>query len=149
MTNVPNARRRFLGTWRLLSFEWRNEAGRVSSGLGDDPVGQLTYDASGTVSAQMMRRNAPRFSDQDLQRATTQEKASAWGHYFGYFGTYSVSELGDTVTHHVEGSSFPNIVGTDQVRSCAFAGNCLTLSADSPWGRVSIVWEKIKTNVHE
>ncbi len=142
--NAETVRLKLLGTWRLVSFEWRNEAGDVRSELGNDPVGQLTYDASGTVSAQMMRRNQRHFGSDDLLRATIEEKAEAWSGYFGYFGTFSVGEGGDMVTHYVEGSSFPNLVDAEQVRSCSFAGSHLTLKAKSPWGHVSIVWDKVK-----
>ena len=134
-------RERLLGSWRLVSSEWRTAAGPVDSPFGNDPLGLLTYDAAGTVSAQLMRRNPSRFESDDLLRATPQEKAHSWSGYFGYFGTYSLSE--DVVTHHVEGSSFPNLVGTDQVRHCRLDGNRLTLDADTPWGSVRIVWEKI------
>lgn len=144
MTNLPTGRRKFLGSWGLISFEWRNEGGDVRTDLGDDPVGQITYDASGTFSVQMMRRTLSRFSSDDLRQATSEEKACAWSGYFGYFGTYTVSESGDAVTHHVEGSSFPNIVGTDQLRSCTFLGDRLTLTSESQWGRVTIVWQKVQ-----
>jgi hypothetical protein len=140
---TPDVRERLLGAWRLESWDWRDEAGKVGSPLGDDPVGQLMYDGSGSVSAQLMRRNQPRFADDDWRRADTAERAAAWLGYFCYFGTYAVDEAAGTVTHHVEGSSFPNLVGTDQLRYFALAGNRLSLTAQTPWGRVTLVWEKI------
>jgi hypothetical protein len=135
-------RERLLGSWRLLSSDWHDEAGEVDSPLGDDPLGQLTYDDSGTVSAQLTRRNPLRFADDDWRCATADERAGAWSGYFAYFGTYNVDEEACAVIHHVEGSSFPNLVGTEQRRGCTIAGNRLTLAADTPWGRVTIVWEK-------
>jgi hypothetical protein len=44
------------------------------------------------------------------------ERAAAWPQYFGYFGTFSIDEAQQTVTHHVESGWFPNLAGTDQVR---------------------------------
>jgi hypothetical protein len=139
-------RERLFGGWRLLSWRWCDEAGEVDSPLGDDPVGQLMYDSSGTVSAQLARRNQLRFEDDDWRRATADEKKAAWSGYFAYFGTYTVDEDAREVIHHVEGSSFPNLVGTEQRRSCTFAENRLTLAAETPWGRVTIVWEKFCAN---
>jgi hypothetical protein len=115
----------------------------VSSPLGDDPVGLLLYDASGIVSAQLMRRNRHCFEDDDWLHATDAEKAAAWSGYFGYFGTYTIDESAGTITHHIEGSWFPNLVGTEQVRQYSLDGTRLTLHADTPWGHVSIVWEKV------
>jgi Lipocalin-like domain len=141
--NAAQLREKLLGSWRLVSWEWRNAAGNVNSPLGDDPVGLLTYDASGTVSAQLMRPNQPRFGDDDWQRATAEEKAAAWSAYFGYFGRYTIAEGAGAVTHHIEGSWFPNLVGTEQVRICSFIGDRLSLHAETPWGSVTIVWEKV------
>ena len=136
-------RERLLGAWRLASWDWRDEAGKVDSPLGDDAVGQLIYDGSGSVSAQLMRPSQPRFADDDWRRANTAERAAAWLGYFCYFGTYTVDEASGTVTHHVEGSWFPNLVGTDQLRHFTLAENRLSLTAETAWGRVTLVWEKI------
>jgi hypothetical protein len=114
----------------------------VSSPLGDDPAGLLMYDASGSVSAQLMRRNQPHFNDDDWRNATAEERAAAWSGYFGYFGTYTIDETAGTITHHIEGSWFPNLVETEQVRRFSLDGNRLSLEAQTPWGHVKIVWEK-------
>jgi hypothetical protein len=44
--------------------------------------------------------------------------------------------------HHIEGSWFPNLIGTDQVRYFRFEGDQIVLDADTEWGQVRIVWEK-------
>lgn len=141
--NATSIREKLLGSWRLVSPEAGGADADASSPLGDDPIGMLTYDASGTVSAQLMRRNQPPFRNDDWRNAATEEKAAAWSGYFGYFGTFTIDESAGTVTHHVEGSWFPNLVGTEQVRYYSFAGNRLSLDAHTPWGRVSLVWEKL------
>jgi hypothetical protein len=138
-------RDRLLGSWRVAKWEWEDREGAVTSPLGDDPVGQLVYDASGRVSAQLMRRHQPLFCDDDWRHATDEEKARAWSGYFGYFGTYTVDEQARTVTHHIEGSWFPNLVGTRQVRRYSFDGDRLSLEAETPWGHVTIVWERIES----
>ncbi len=137
-------RERLLGAWRLASWDWIDEAGgKVDSPLGEDAIGQLIYDRSGAVSAQLMRPNQPRFVDDDWRRAQLAERAAAWLGYFCYFGTYTVDEAAGTVTHRVAGSWFPNLVGTDQLRYVTLAENRLSLTAETPWGRVTLVWERI------
>jgi len=56
------------------------------------------------------------------------EIKSAFEGFVGYYGAYEVDEEQGTVTHHLEGSSFPNWVGTDQRRFFEFSGSRLTLS---------------------
>ena len=143
VAGVTDLQERLVGSWRLASWDWHDASGAVSSPLGDDPAGLLMYDAAGTVSAQLMRRNQPQFRDDDWRNATDEEKAAAWSGYFGYFGTYTVDEATGTITHQIDGSWFPNLVGTEQVRRYSLDGNRLTLHAETLWGYVSIVWEKV------
>ena len=44
----------FIGVWKLLSYEMRYDDGRVSHPYGSHPVGRLTYDRAGRMSAQLM-----------------------------------------------------------------------------------------------
>jgi hypothetical protein len=131
------------GSWRLISCTEHGADGSVVYPMGPDAVGQLIYDRAGRMSAQMVESGQRRFADDDLRRATDEEKAAAWGRYFGYFGTYTVDETSQTVTHHIEGSAFANLVGTDQVRKYRREGRRLILEADAAWGQVRAVWEKI------
>jgi hypothetical protein len=141
---MTKLRDKLLGSWRLVESEGRDASGEANAPLGEDPIGLLTYDASGTVSAQLMRRNQPRFRSDDWQRATAKEKSAAWSGYFGYFGVFAVDERAKTVIHYVEGSWFPNLVGTQQIRYWSFKGRRLVLSAHTPWGDVTLVWERFR-----
>jgi hypothetical protein len=132
-----------LGVWRLVSWEAHDATGAITYPLGEDAIGQISYDASGRMSAQLMRQHQARFASEDWQQASEQEKAAAWGGYFGYFGTYTIDERVGTVTHHIEGSWFPNLIGTQQIRYYHFEGDQLVLDADTAWGQVRIVWEKV------
>jgi len=144
---IGRTRDRLLGSWRLLTWEIHSSTGEVTYPLGADAAGQLTYDMDGRVSAQLARRRQPRFASDDWRRATVEEKARAWSGYFGYFGTYTIDEDAQAVTHHVEGSWFPNLVGSDEVRYFRFERDQLVLDADTAWGRVRIIWEKIYPDI--
>ncbi len=61
--------------------------------------------------------------------ATVKEKEAAYEGYLAYYGTYEVDEREGTVSHHVEGSLFPNWVGTLLKRSFKISGDQLTLDA--------------------
>jgi ketosteroid isomerase-like protein len=133
-------REKLLGTWNLVS--WEIDDGHIIQPLGDRPVGQLSYSADGRMSAQLMRRHQRLFANADWRKAASDEKATAWSGYFGYFGSYSIDEEQQAVVHKIDGSWFPNLVGTEQKRSFRFQGNNLLLTADTEWGHVRIVWER-------
>ena len=134
-------RQQLLGAWRLVSCEEESEGG-VTYPFGQGAIGQISYDASGRMSAQLTRADQAPFSSEDLRESTSQERTTAWANYFGYFGTYTVDEERKTVVHRIEGSSFPNLVGTEQIRHYRFEGKQLVLHANMPWGNVRNVWEK-------
>ena len=67
--------------------------------------------------------------------------------YLAYFGTYTGDDGAGVVVHHVEGATFPNLIGTDQRRTFALSGDRLTLSTPPlvRAGRRStyvLVWER-------
>jgi hypothetical protein len=145
MTTMTAAqvRSKLLGTWRLVSWYQVQENGTVDYPLGPDAVGQLMYDESGHVSAQLAGMDQPAFASDDWQDARPEEMGAAWPCYFGYFGTFTIDADEAAVTHHIEGSWFPNLVGTRQVRRYRFEDKRLVLDASTPWGEVRIIWEKL------
>jgi Lipocalin-like domain len=134
-------REKLLGAWRLIS--WEQKAGQgVTYPLGSDAIGQMYYEGSGRMSAQLAGVNPKQFASEDWNSATPEEKTGAWGNYFGYFGTYTIDETRKVVTRRIDGSWFPNLVGSVQERAYRFDGKQLVLEASMPWGEVRIIWEK-------
>ena len=119
---------RFVGSWKLLSCEARSSNGEVNYPLGRNPFGLIMYDSGGTMSVLIMRRNRPKFASDNRWGGTSEEIEAAFEGFIAYCGTYEVNEETGTVTHHVEGSSFPNEEGTDKVRFFKFSGDQLSLS---------------------
>src|ERR1051325_1972913 len=119
---------RIVGTWQLMSRTVTRADGSkvIDAVLGEQPSGRLVYDASGAMSLQMMRTGR---KEAISTPANAKDKANArviLG-YDSYFGRYTVDEKAGTVTHHVEGSLFPEDVGDDWVRPFTLNGNTLTL----------------------
>jgi hypothetical protein len=133
-----------LGAWRLVGWQSVAADGTTEDVLGSEATGQLMYTPDGRVSAQLVRGDLPRFAGDDWRQATPAEMVTAWPGYFGYFGRFTVDADAGTVIHHVESGWFPNLAGTDQVRHYRIDGSRLHLDADTAWGRVSIVWEKVR-----
>jgi Lipocalin-like domain len=148
VTQPVDTTSRFAGTWRLLSCETRDSNGVVKFPFGNRPAGQLMYDASGDMSAQLMKENRARLATRDPVRATDAELRDAFDGYIAYFGSYSVDEVKQAITHHVRGASFPNWVGVDLVRSYAFdeSGRLILSTPPIEMGGESVeyvlVWER-------
>ena len=138
---------RFVGTWRLVSFVGHGADGHETADYGPTPRGCLMYDKGGRMSVQITHSDRRPFKSGDPFRASPEELKDAFDGYFGYFGTYSVDENAGTVTHHVEGASYPNYVGTDQRRFFAWQGNRLVLSTPPVRAAVGdvtyvVAWER-------
>jgi ketosteroid isomerase-like protein len=134
-TSELSARDRLMGSWRQVSDEETLPNGSV---VRQDEIGLVTYDASGHMSEQVMRRSAS-----DVQ--VPSDSIYLNNGFDAYFGTYTIDEAKHTITHRVEGSVARQLVGKDLVRSFAFEGDRLTLkpmNADEHW---TVVLEKIRS----
>lgn len=120
-------RDRLVGTWRLLSYVGQGADGRETNDYGPTPLGRLMYDKAGRMSVHLTNPRRTPFASGDLFRPTPEELKNAFDGYFGYFGTFTVDEKAGMVTHHVEGASYPNYVGTDQRRFFTLEGDRLSL----------------------
>jgi hypothetical protein len=118
----------FLGSWRLETCERKTEAGEIAYPYGKRPVGQLTYDTQGRMSALIMAPGRTRFKEDTSAAGTSEEKAAAFDTFVAYAGTYRVDETSHTLFHKVEMTSFPNFEGSEQRRTYSFADGKLTLT---------------------
>ena len=139
----------FIGTWKLVSCETRSSNGEVVYPYGMNPYGMLMYDSEGNMSVLLMRRDRPKFASGDLRRGTTEEIKAAFEGFNAYCGTYDVNEEKGTITHHVEGSKFPNRIGADLIRFFKFLGDQLHLStstmlADGKQVATRLVWTRTR-----
>ncbi|NEQ71684.1 MAG: lipocalin-like domain-containing protein [Okeania sp. SIO2C9] len=136
---------RFVGTWRLVSFELKDVNGEVTYPYGQDTIGYLMYAEDGYMSAVIMAARRPKFSSADFLGGSTQEKANAMETYISYCGSYEIKDK--KVIHHVKASLFPNWVGTNQKRFFEFRENYLLLTTPSFKGsdkRLTghLIWER-------
>jgi len=138
----------FIGTWKLISFEFRRSDGAVSYPIGHNPAGMIMYDAKGHMSGHAMRRDRTSFVSGDHLQGSAEEVRRAFDGYMAYCGTYDVNEQKSTVEHILECSLFPNWVGTIQTRFFDFSENQLLLTTPPLMfgGQQQVVhalWERI------
>lgn len=98
--------------------------------MGDAPDGLLAYTGVGTMIGIMGPGDRPRFATDDVTGGSPDEQAQAFATFIAYGGRYEVE--GDTVTHHVETSLFPNWIGTQQRRRFALSPDGQVLTLTSP-----------------
>lgn len=140
-------RERFVGVWKLISFERKSSDGKVEFPYGEKPVGRITYDKAGRMSAQLMRpgrrSSVPSGVSMIGGNASDAEIREAVGGFIAYYGTFDVDEATHTVIHHVQACLVPSWVGTDLKRSYRFTGgNRLVLTAVTTAGALELVWER-------
>jgi hypothetical protein len=122
--------KKFIGVWKLVSGESKDEAtGEVRYPWGKNPVGRLSYDGAGRVSAQLMnpgRRSvggmANRGAAAAIATASADDLREMLTGFNAYFGTFEVDEPSRTVIHHLESALIPSWVGSAQRRKYEFSG---------------------------
>lgn len=119
-----------VGGWRLRAWVSIADDGAETRPMGDAPDGLLSYTAGGTMVGIMGPGDRPRFATDDVTGGSLDEQAQAFATFIAYGGRYDVH--GDTVTHHVETSLFPNWIGTQQRRRFALSDDGLMLTLTSP-----------------
>jgi hypothetical protein len=118
-------RQRFVGNWRLVTFVNVDEAGAERDAGYEG--GRIMYDAAGNMAAQLLRKSHENF--------------------IAYYGRVTIDPSNAKVTHHVEGSTQANWIGTDLVRYYEFTPEGrLKLSLRNSQGRVTgtLTWERLR-----
>ncbi|MEM1130940.1 MAG: lipocalin-like domain-containing protein [Pseudomonadota bacterium] len=115
-----------LGTWSLQSNYSETEDGQRFFPLGEDATGYISYSADGFVFVHLMAHGRRPFSRNDPFGGTEAEDSSAMKSHLSYAGTFEYN--GAQVVHRVTHCSFPNWVGTEQVRQVALVDTRLRLS---------------------
>ncbi len=111
----------------------------------------LIYDGNGHFSGQIMARERPGFATGNLLKGSDAEVRAAFEGYVAYYGLYHADESTRLMTHHVQGSFFPNWIGDVQTRRFEFEGDRLKLSTLPIKGSradltVVLLWERAATN---
>jgi hypothetical protein len=127
-----------VGTWILVSVSGDPD--------GPNPKGLVMFDTGGRFVQVVTRSDQPKYAATKRADGTPEEfKATATGS-IGFFGTYSVT--GTTLTRHVDASSYPNLVGTDQhLGSLTLSGDELKWSNPSAPGTgdpIVVTWKRAK-----
>ncbi len=146
---VPVPRDPFLGVWKLIAYRRTSGDGRVDHPYSEQPVGRITYDAAGRMSAQLMRPGRKSTLPVGVSfangTANDAELREATAGFIAYFGTFDVDPAATEVVHHVQACLVPSWVGQDLRRKYRFSGNRMMLSAVAGKFSVDLTWERERT----
>jgi hypothetical protein len=146
-----SVRNKFVGVWKLVSCESKNKStGEVRYPYGAKPVGRITYDKAGRMSAQVMDTgrqvvggSPTRGLAAAARESSCEQMRAILGGYIAYFGTFEIDERSRAVIHHIEASLVPSWVGTGLPRTYEFEGrNRLTLTVASEHDSTRLVWQR-------
>jgi hypothetical protein len=133
-----------VGTWTLVS-ETAHQGGKTTEPLGPSPLGSIIFDRGGRVILMIARPGLPMFAANKRDAGTPEENKAVLAGSLAFFGTYSVSEADQVMTLHIEASTFPNWIGTNQKRSFTLAGDEMKWTNRTPAigaEVVELVWRR-------
>jgi Lipocalin-like domain len=119
-----------VGTWKLIS-EKVKRGDQTTEPLGSDPLGLMMLDRSGNVMMTISRRDLPRIAAKRRDAGTPEENKGILSGLLAYTGTYKVDPEG-ALTYHIEASTFPNWIGTDQKHFFKLSGKEMTWTNYAP-----------------
>jgi len=103
-----------VGTWIYVS----STSTRADGSKTDRPdlKGIVIYTSDGHFAFVSVRADLPKLANPDRARATAEEAQAVVAGSIAYYGTYSINEVEKVLTANVEGSTYANLIGTDQKR---------------------------------
>lgn len=103
-----------IGTWIYVSSTTTRADGSKTENPNLKAI--VIYTSDGHFAFVSVRADLPKFANPDRALATAEEAKAVVAGSIAYFGTYSINEADKVLTAKVEGSTYANLLGTDQKR---------------------------------
>ena len=137
-----NTAKELIGSWRLLSYEDRDESDRVVYPYGKSPAGLIIYDSTGHMAVQMMKTPPPDVASDDWDKFTVAEKVALYDGYVAYFGRYEVDMARHIVFHLPEADLSRLYIGRREERHFQLSGDQLILT--ETWTQSGKKWSGVR-----
>ena len=128
----PTIQSQIIGTWRTVSIVQERASGSKIDMFHGHVNGMSIYTSDGHYMQTNTETDTPRIATGSWQTLTAEEALRIEKQSYAMFGTYTVNEAAKSYTVHILGSTFPNEIGSDQVRKVTFAGNEMTFVNPTP-----------------
>ena len=114
---AQSLKQQIVGTWDFTVAEVTAADGKKSFPFGETPKGILIFTPDGRFAQIHVASDVPKFASGNRLTGTPEEYAAISKRSLSVFGTYTVDEVGKTVTYNIVSASFPNWQGEAQTRS--------------------------------
>jgi hypothetical protein len=142
--DAPN---KLVGTWRMVSATIDPDGARTPA-YGPNPHGWLVFTEDLTFVEVLTDPRVPKFASDVRGEGTDTENRAAMAGSIGFFGRYTVDENGEFSGNRVEGSTFPNWVGSVRTRDdlkFVIEGDRMTENFRRPEGtQIEIIFERVR-----
>jgi len=116
LAQQKSLKEQLVGTWTLVSSDQVRPDGSKLRQFGANPNGINVFDANGRFFLMMAGADNLRMASND-RSMTKSEEDGLIVESIAYYGTYTLNEELNVISLHLDASTFPNQVGTDQKRS--------------------------------
>lgn len=134
------------GSWTLVSIYNELDAKKIDV-FGTNPRGSMILTSDGRFSIIIMRASLPKFASKNRIKGTTEDNQAVVQGSVAYFGNYKVAnEKEKAVSLHIEGCTFPNWDGEDQMRVMTIIGDEMQLTNPTAGvgGKNYLIWKRVK-----
>ena len=133
-----------VGTWSLVSDLSTTPDGRAVQPFGSNPQGIAIFDSNGHFAIVNARSDLPKFASNNRMHGTPEENGAIVHGTFAFFGTYAIKD--GVMIQHVEGGTWPAMVGTDQKRTISSFSNDEQTWTTVPsfGGKSELHWKRVK-----
>jgi hypothetical protein len=118
LAQQKSLKEQLLGTWTLVSSDQVRADGSKLKQFGANPKGINVFDANGRFFLMIASADNSKIASKDPSRKTNSEEVGGLiVESIAYYGTYTVNDAERVAVLHLEASTFPNQIGTDQKRT--------------------------------
>src|ERR1700674_2674145 len=116
LAQQKSLKEQLVGTWTLVSSDQVRPDGSKLKQFGANPKGINVFDANGRFFVMVASADNSKIASKDTSK-TNSEEDGLIVESIAYYGTYTVNEDVTVISLHLDASTFPNQVGTDQKRT--------------------------------
>jgi hypothetical protein len=118
LAQQKSLKEQLVGTWTLVSSDQVLPDDRKLKQFGSNPKGINVFDANGRFFLMIASADNSKIASKESSRKTNSEEIGRLiVESIAYYGTYTVNETERAVILHLDASTFPNQIGTDQKRT--------------------------------
>src|SRR3984893_9744776 len=113
LAQQKSLKEQLVGTWTLVSSDQALPDGRTLKQFGANPRGINVFDANGRFFLMVASADNSQIAFNGRSMANSREDGLTVKS-IAYYGTYTVDEEVNVISLHLDASTFPNQIGTDQ-----------------------------------